>query len=208
MLPTAYQLPAAVFLVFGGALACFFGYRLFRIVLAVYGFILGALVGSSIAGPADPLHMLLAALIGGLVGALLLNLGYFVGVALIGAGAGALLLHLVWTRVATGDPHVVLVIVAAVIGAIAATVLQRYVIVGATAVGGAWTVVIGAVALLEARAGAATAAARDVWVFYPLSPGPGRGWTLWAWLALSLAGLVVQLSTGKEGRTSVRRRRR
>jgi hypothetical protein len=208
MLPLDYQLPASVVLILGGALACFFGYRLFRIVLGVYGFIFGALVGSSIAGPADPLHMLLAALIGGLVGALLLNLGYFVGVALIGAAAAALLLHLFWTRIATGDPHVILVIAVAIVGAIAATVLQRYVIVGATAVGGAWTVVIGAVALFEARAGAATAAARDVWVLYPLSPGPGRGWTLWAWLALSLAGLAVQLSTGKEGRAKVRRRKR
>jgi uncharacterized membrane protein YccC len=112
MLPSAYQLPAAVVLILGGALACFFGYRLFRIVLGVYGFILGALVGSSIAGPADPLHMLLAAVIGGLVGALLLNLGYFVG----------------WRSSAParerspapdldaarhGDPHVIVVIAAA-----------------------------------------------------------------------------------------------
>ena len=42
MLPQSYGLPAAIGLVLGGAVACFAGYRLFRIVLAIYGFILGA----------------------------------------------------------------------------------------------------------------------------------------------------------------------
>ena len=41
MLPASYQLPAAIVLLVGGIVACFFGYRLFRIVLAIFGFILG-----------------------------------------------------------------------------------------------------------------------------------------------------------------------
>ena len=39
MLPQAYELPAAIVLVLGGALSCFAGYRLFKVVLALYGFI-------------------------------------------------------------------------------------------------------------------------------------------------------------------------
>ncbi|MBI4263501.1 MAG: hypothetical protein HY657_03915, partial [Acidobacteria bacterium] len=50
MLPAVYQLPAAVVLLAGGIVSCFFGYRLFRIVLAIFGFILGALAASSIFG--------------------------------------------------------------------------------------------------------------------------------------------------------------
>jgi hypothetical protein len=50
MLPAAYQLPAALVLIAGGIVACFFGYRLFRIVLAFTGFILGALATSSVFG--------------------------------------------------------------------------------------------------------------------------------------------------------------
>ena len=46
MLPHGYELPAAVFLVVSGALTCFAGYRLFRIVLAIYGLILGAMLAS------------------------------------------------------------------------------------------------------------------------------------------------------------------
>ena len=45
MLPASYQLPAAAMLLAGGVVSCFFGYRLFRIVLAIFGFMLGALAG-------------------------------------------------------------------------------------------------------------------------------------------------------------------
>ena len=40
MLPHSYELPAAILLVLGGALSCFAGYRLFRIVLGIYGFVI------------------------------------------------------------------------------------------------------------------------------------------------------------------------
>ena len=53
MLPHAYELPAALVLVLGGALSCFAGYRLFRIVLGIYGFILGAIAPLSGVGPDD-----------------------------------------------------------------------------------------------------------------------------------------------------------
>ena len=41
MLPASYQLPAAIVLLLGGTVACFFGYRMFRLVLAIAGFIFG-----------------------------------------------------------------------------------------------------------------------------------------------------------------------
>ena len=50
MLPVTLQIPAAVLLVVGGAVACFAGYRFFRIVLGLYGFVLGALLATTIAG--------------------------------------------------------------------------------------------------------------------------------------------------------------
>ena len=39
MLPATFQVPVALVLLLGGTIACFFGYRLFRIVLAIFGFI-------------------------------------------------------------------------------------------------------------------------------------------------------------------------
>src|SRR4051794_32568636 len=101
MLPEAYGTPAAILLVLGGALACFAGHRLFRIVLGMYGFILGAMIASSTMGVTSTTGMIAAALVGGLVGAVVLVLAYFVGIALVGAGLGALIAHMVWTQVAT-----------------------------------------------------------------------------------------------------------
>src|SRR6202040_1836869 len=71
MLPHSYELPAAILLVLGGALSCFAGYRLFRVVLAIYGFILGAMLASSMMGISNTAGMILAALLGGITGALI-----------------------------------------------------------------------------------------------------------------------------------------
>ena len=143
MLPAAYQVPAAAVLIAGGFLACFLGYRMFKVVLAVFGFIIGALAASSVFGATDAAPMVIAALVGGIAGAALLLAAYFVGVALIGAGLGALLVNLIWTQV-EGDPHPFVVILFSVAGALLATWLQRYVIILGTAFGGAWTLIVGA----------------------------------------------------------------
>jgi Domain of unknown function (DUF4203) len=203
MLPAALQLPAAVVLVVSGLLACFAGYRLFRIVLAIYGFILGAAIASSVMGPGEGTAMIVGAVVGGLAGALLLNLAYFVGVALIGAAAGALLLHGLWARFGTGDPHVGLVVVCAVLGAVIATNLQRWVIILATASGGAWTLIVGASALMGDRAAKVAAATKDVWVFYPMNLEPGRRWLLGVWLLVAIAGVVVQTKGKGKGKGKV-----
>ena len=87
--------------------------------------------------------MVIAALVGGIVGALLLLAAYFVGVALVGAGLGALTANLIWTQI-EGDPHPFVVILFSVAGALLATWLQRYVIILGTAFGGAWTIIVGA----------------------------------------------------------------
>jgi hypothetical protein len=196
MLPTSYQIPAALILLVGGTIACFFGYRLFRIVLGIYGGLLGALLATSIVGPADTMPLVVAAIVGGLIGALILNLAYFVGVALVGAAFGAFVVHLLWPRIASGDPHVLLVVVFAAVGAIGAIWAQRLVIIVGTAFGGAWTLLVGGLALMGDRAARAAASTNDVWVVYPLDPAPGKEWVIWVWLAIGLAGAVVQLRRG------------
>ena len=54
MLPASYAAPTAAILAVGGLLACFAGYRLFRLVLGIYGFILGAMVTTSFMGTTPP----------------------------------------------------------------------------------------------------------------------------------------------------------
>lgn len=198
MLPAAYQIPAAIVLLLGGTVSCFFGYRLFRIVLAIFGFILGALLASSIVGLSETWPMLAAAAAGGIAGALLLMAAYFVGVAIVGAGLGALAANLVFSAI-DRDPGVLVVVLLAVAGAVGAVYLQKYFIVVGTAFGGAWTLIVGAMALVGDRQALEAAAAGDVWVAYPLDPAPDRAWVPIAWVVLSLIGTAVQLGVTAGG---------
>jgi hypothetical protein len=208
MLPASYQLPAAAILLCGGIISCFFGYRLFRTVLAIFGFILGALAASSLFGVTDTGLMLIAALVGGLLGAFVLIAAYFVGVALVGAGLGAVIANLVFAP-GDRDPSVFMVILFSVAGAVGATYLQRYFIIVGTAFGGAWTMIVGAMALVGDRTALRAATSGDVWVAYPLNPAPGQRWVLFAWIALSLIGAGIQLGiTGGEKGRVVRRKRK
>ena len=197
MLPHAYELPAAILLVLGGSLSCFAGYRLFKVVLGIYGFVLGAMLGSSIVGVGNTAGMVAAALAGGVVGALILVLAYFVGIALVGAGLGALLTHVVWSQVAPDDPAAVAIVLVSIAGAFAAMLLQRYIIVVSTAFAGAWTMIVGATAMAGhlATSSAVHAAQRaEPWILYPLSPAPGQRWVPAVWIVLGLVGMAVQFS--------------
>jgi hypothetical protein len=205
--PTTY-LPFALVLVAGGVVSCFFGHRLFRIVLALTGFILGAMMASSVFGVTDTAPMTVSALVGGLIGAALLFAAYFVGVALFGAGVGAAAAHLFFAASDTA-PHYLAVILLSVVGAAAAMYVQRYFIIVGTAFGGAWTLIVGVLALLGNQAARTAATTSDVWVVYPLDPAPGQRWVQVGWLVLSLAGMAVQLgwTGGERGRVGKRRRR-
>ena len=199
MLPYSYQPAAAILLVVGGIIACFAGYRLFRTVLAIYGFILGALMASSMMGSTNTIGMILAAIIGGVLGAVILTFAYFVGIALIGAGLGALVAHVLWTQFRSTDPPAVAIVALAVLGAVGAMVLQRYIIVVGTALVGAWTLLVGALALTAAGGQARPPATGNVWIVYPFAPAPGQRWLPVAFVALGVIGTAVQLGvTGRK----------
>jgi uncharacterized protein DUF4203 len=209
MLPASYQLPAAIVLLVGGIVSCFFGYRLFRIVLAISGFILGGLFASSFFGVSDTGPMVVAWIVGGLVGAAILIAAYFVGVALIGAALGAFVAHLLFSS-SGRDPHFLAVVFLAMTGAAASMYLQRYFIIIGTGFGGAWTMIVGTMALLGDETARTAALNNNVWVVYPLDPAPGRRWIPIAWLALGAIGTGVQLGItgGERGRVGRRRKKR
>lgn len=197
-MPHAYELPVALLLVLGGTLSCFAGYRLFKITLGIYGFIFGAMIASSVMGATNTTGMIAAAVGGGIVGALLLVFAYFIGIALVGAGLGALIAHSGWGWIRPDDLPATVVIVLAIFGAIAAMFLQRYVLIVSTAFAGAWTILVGAVAIVERGARPASRIG-DVFILYPTTPAEGARWVPVAWLALGLIGTTVQLGiTGKK----------
>jgi Domain of unknown function (DUF4203) len=199
MLPASFQTPAAIILIVGGLLSCVAGYRVFRVVLGFFGFILGALLTSSVMGTDQTVWMVVAAIVGGIVGALILVAAYFVGVALIGAGVGALAVNLIWASLGR-EPHVAVVILFAIAGALGALALQRYVIISATGFGGAWTTIVGALALAGDRLGTEAAARNNVWLAYPMNPAPGQRWVIAAWLVLGVVGVIVQLKITAKGK--------
>jgi len=192
MLPGSFQMPAAVILIVGGLCSCFAGYRIFRFVLAFFGFVFGALFVSSAMGSDQTLWMIGASLLGGVIGALVLYAAYFVGVALIGAGIGAGLAMVLWASV-DREPGILPVIVLAVLGAVGALWVQRHVIIVATAFAGAQTAIVGAAELMTRDA-----TSRRVFHVYPLDPLPYTRWDLVAFVVLGAIGLVFQLR-GKGG---------
>ena len=208
MLPATYQLPAAIVLLAGGIVSCFFGYRLFRIVLAFAGFFLGGFAASSVFGVSDTGAMVVAFLVGGLIGAGILVAAYFVGVALVGAGLGAAAANLLFAA-SDQPPHFLFVVLLTVVGAAASMYLQRYFIIVGTGFGGAWTAIVGALALIGNPDAVAAAAGGDVWVMYPLDPAPGQRWLPVAWFVLGLIGTAVQLgwTGGEKGRVGRRKKK-
>jgi hypothetical protein len=208
MLPATYQIPATLVLLLSGVIACFFGHRLFRVVLALFGFIIGALAASSVVGSSSSTYMLVAAIGGGLAGAGLLTAAYFVGVALLGAALGATVANLVFAMFSR-DPSVLMLVLFSTGGAVLSMYVQRYVIIVGTAFAGAWTLIVGGMGLAGDRLARTAAAAGTVWVAYPLDPAPGRTWVLFAWIVLGLAGCAVQLgwTGGSKGRVVGRKRK-
>lgn len=198
MLPAAYTTPAAAILALGGLLACFAGYRLFRFVLGIYGFFIGAGIATTLMGSSNMWSLVVAALAGGVLGSVLMIAAYFLGVGLIGAGLAALVLNLGW-RLVGGEPPTIVLVVCCVVGALAALSVVRYVVVVGTAMAGAWTLIVGVLALMGQRSVTPVATSSDVWVFHPLDPLPAHWWYTVIWVALFVVGAAVQLATTSKG---------
>lgn len=75
-----------------GAVQCFFGYKLFRVMTAIIGFIVGGIIGAALGYVMlEEVGMFLGLLVLGILGALLAYTLYKVGVFIICFGAGAVL---------------------------------------------------------------------------------------------------------------------
>ncbi len=199
MLPGNFQIPTGVVLMLVGLVACFAGYRFFRIILTVYGFVLGALFASTLVHATDTAALLVAVGIGGVLGAAVLWFGYFVGVALAGGAFGAVAAQGVWTTVYGHEPGVIVTAFAAVVGGALAATFQRHFVIVATAFVGAETAIAGLMSFLAQRADG-RAGFDDVWVGHLSFPAPGRRWVFLGWVALGIVGAFVQFRAGAQRR--------
>jgi hypothetical protein len=184
-----------------GILACFAGYRVFRIVLPILGFIIGLGVGAQLAEAVlgepylDSLTSWVVAIVVGLVFAAIAFVWWYLSVALTIAGLG----YAIGFGGATGagaDAAMAPIagIVVAVVFALAAIVLRipaAIVIVmssfwGASAIVGGGLVLLGRIGVADLRNGSV-----DVVI------GESTGIFL-IWLALAVVGMAVQWMTRPE----------
>jgi hypothetical protein len=119
-----------------GLVSCFFGYKVFRFLLGLTGFIVGAAAGAAIASAigSGSFMTIVIGLIGGLIGAGLAVFLFFLGLFMLGAfvfgSIGGLIFHSSTAAIILG-----------VLGGIAAVLIQKLMIMISTAYGGASTVV-------------------------------------------------------------------
>ena len=190
MASVSLHVPVAIILLAGGLVSCFFGYRLLRVVLAVYGFVGGIVLAVQFGGDLELWATVLLTIGAGLAGAALAIVAYLAGVALLGAAAGALALNAVWTS-ETGEPGLWVLLGVCLAGALVALVVRRYVMIIGTSFTGSWAALVGGLALAGNSAAAAVTTG-DVRQMYPLAPVDTHVGFAVAWFVLAAVALVVQ----------------
>ena len=179
----------AAIAVAAGLVECFFGYRIFRFILGVAGFVAAAVffgsLGYELSGGSEPVSII-AGLAGGVLGACIFYYLYIIGVFFLGAILGFTIAMYVFSLMNMDVIPAVLYGAAIISGALAA-VFQKPMLIIATAFGGSFAAVTGGAYILYRN-------------FYPLVPcflGNLEEDQLYRmamiWFALGVFGLVVQL---------------
>ncbi len=185
----------AILLIVIGLLNCFFGYRIFMVLLVITGLLLGGIAGGAAGhaiGDGSAPVTVLGAVLGALIGAVLMVTSYLIGVFMVGAFAGAIA-GTALSACFADRPEPVLLLILAIIGGVLALVIQKYVIIVATAFNGSFGVVLGVAHLFMADA-IRLAAGRN-----GLRQLGGWGYILFlSWIALGIAGIIVQCLTTKD----------
>lgn len=196
---------AVIILVLGatlvfGLLECFLGYRIFKVVVAVVGFMIGGALASGIAHlvtDGNTVAILVAGVVGGIVVSVLMFMLYYVAVFVMGSMLGVMLTASVLTGAGI-EVHPALFLVPALIGGVLALLMQKVVIVVATSFGGASNAVVAAVLLLNREFNVARVLEDPSELLE--AAGPYNVVLLACWAVLGVVGVVVQyrsLSKGK-----------
>ena len=180
-----------------GILACFWGYRMVKVILGIMGFGVGFAGGWVAGGELAPGHdwiALVAALVGVVVGGVLCVWLYLLGVFLLGASAGLVMAGAVFAGMGHAAQPLVLVIAAVVFGLLALAV-QKFMIILSSAFSGSYLLAAGLLHL--ASMGRDTA---PIWF-----GGIRAGWAevmvyvaLVLWLVCGISGVKYQYRSGRK----------
>lgn len=189
------DLPAVRYLIVAsllsiGVIQCFYGYRMFKFILGLTGFVGGGVLAGGLAFTIsrNVIVVVLTGLVGGSMGALLMVAGYFVGLFTLGAIFGALAGSMLFA-VAGSIPEPVVLLLLAVIGGIVALIVNKPMIILSTGFWGAGNIVAAMASLAMGTTDLST-------IESLLRSGGGRFYTLMlSWLLLGIAGVIVQYKT-------------
>ena len=171
-----------------GVVQCFFGYRLFKIIIGIIGFIIGGVLAGKLTFFLYPetAVVIIAGLIGGLLGAAAILTFYYVGIFLIGTIFGGIVGSF-FCSVAGVDPIPVVLIISAAIAGMVALWVQKYMIVASTAFGGSWLIISGIAYFV-------TGAKHPAEVEHLLESSGNLYFIIFiCWIALGILGLLAQL---------------
>ncbi len=179
-----------------GLLDVFFGYRIFKITLAVVGGLIGLAAAHGLATALDFSEgaQVIALVTGGLLGAAMAFLLYIAAVFVAGFGFGATL----GVLLLSGHHQMVAVlagVVLGIIGGFLAVKAQRVLIVLSTALLGSFRAILALTYFTD----------QLDWLYYCRKPEQvtalieGNGWMFPAILALAAVGVVTQLELGGAG---------
>lgn len=174
-----------------GLVQCFFGYRIFRVILGITGFILGGLLAGYVVYNLTESQLLsiIAGLVGALIGAGLMAGFYKLGVFLIGALFGGMAVSALFALVGGSPPTWVVVILAIVVGVLA-VLFQKLMIVMATSFLGSWWAVSGIAAIMG------VIQLPSLQGFPPGLRSAPAGWLI-GWFVLGIVGFIVQYRSAR-----------
>jgi hypothetical protein len=179
-----------------GMLDCFFGYRVFKVTLALLGGLLGAAAGhaAGLALGLGPMGLTIALIASGVLGAVLAFLLYIAAVFVAGFGFGATLGILLLSHF-----HQMIALlsgcVLGIVGGFLAVKVQRVLIVLSTALLGAFRAVL-ALAYFTSQID---------WLYYFRQPAQiptlidNNAWMFPSIVALAVVGVIAQLELGGSG---------
>ncbi len=188
----------AIFSIIAGVIICFRGYRLFKVVLGIAGFIAGAALFYHLGAQytANMIVLVILTIFGGMIGASLSMAFYYVGLFLLGALAGWQIGFLMSTAI-NMEFIIIIPIVAAVIAGFLACFFQKPIIIAATALIGAWSVVTGGFYFFGTGI-IPIDLFRDPFMLVE-SLRETNPVVILAWIVLSIAGMIFQFSCREPG---------
>ena len=175
-----------------GILNCYFGYAWFRVLLGIWGFFLGGSLGLTLASDAAPILVLVAGLVGAVVGTLLIYFLFRIGVLLIGAVLGYTLTTTLLAALGFGGNVFVYGLAGAAVFGVLALLANRFFVILITAFSGASTIITGVTLMMDGERVIRAFSEREAFNDTPALVGV-------FWLLLALSGIVIQYRAVREG---------